>query len=360
MRLPATTGGPVRRPGLRSAAARTATAAGGAGRRVMPVVRALPRPGPRGRRALLIALLATLVLGGAYRFWLRDAPFASVDRVTVTGLSTEDAKRIRTALVSTARTMTTLHVERERLDEIVAGYPVVQALDIRTDFPHGMTIRVIEHEPAAMAVTSGGRVPVAADGTVLEGLPVNGRLPVVRSAGEIKGARLTAGAALGAVRIAGAAPAPLRRRVGEIERDGERGYVARLRNGPEIFFGGATHLRAKWIAAARVLADPETGGATYVDVRLPTRPAVGGLPVTQLTPAPTIAPPAALGDGSAPAGATAAPPATTAPVQPATSDPATEQAPPAEAPATTAPAPPQTPAAPTAEAGGGAAAAPSP
>ena len=110
---------------------------------------ALPRPGAARAPALLIALLATLVLGGAYRFWLRDAPFASVDRVTVTGLSTEDAKRIRTALVSTARTMTTLHVERDRLDEIVAGYPVVRALEIRTDFPHGMTIRVIEHEPAA-------------------------------------------------------------------------------------------------------------------------------------------------------------------------------------------------------------------
>ena len=168
--------------------------------------------------------------------------------------------------------MTTLHVERDRLDEVVAGYPVVRALEIRTDFPHGMTIRVIEHEPAAMAVTGGGRVPVAADGTVLEGLPVSGRLPVVRSAGGIKGARLAAGAALGAVRIAGAAPAPLRRRVREIERDGERGYVARLRKGPEIFFGGATHLRAKWIAAARVLADPETRGATYVDVRLPDTP----------------------------------------------------------------------------------------
>ena len=50
-----------------------------------------------------------------------------------------------------------------------------------------MTIRVIEHEPAAMAVTGGGRVPVAADGTVLEGLPVNGPLPVVRSAGRDQG-----------------------------------------------------------------------------------------------------------------------------------------------------------------------------
>ena len=136
------------------------------------------------------------MLGATYRLWLRDAPFASVDRVTVTGLSTDDAKRIRTALVSTARTMTTLHVERDRLDEIVASYPVVRALEVRTDFPHGMAIRVIEHEPAAMAVTAAGRVPVAADGTVLEGLPVDVPLPIVRSEDGVKGARLAARSAL--------------------------------------------------------------------------------------------------------------------------------------------------------------------
>ncbi len=61
--------------------------------------------------------------------------------------------------MSTARTMTTLHVERDRLDEIVAGYPVVRALEVRTDFPHAMTIRVVEHEPAAIAVTAAAACP---------------------------------------------------------------------------------------------------------------------------------------------------------------------------------------------------------
>ena len=61
----------------------------------------------------------------------------SVDRVTVTGLSTDDAERVRAALVSTARTMT--HPPRgagASSTQVVGGYPVVPALEVEADFPH--------------------------------------------------------------------------------------------------------------------------------------------------------------------------------------------------------------------------------
>ena len=68
--------------------------------------------------------------------------------------------------------------------------------------------------------------------------------------------------------------------------------MAELRDGPELIFGPATRLRAKWAAAARVLADLEARGASYVDLRIPSRPAVGGLAATTLTPvAPAGTPP---------------------------------------------------------------------
>ena len=57
-----------------------------------------------------------------------------------------------------------------------------------------------------------------------------------------------------------------------------------MRDGPELIFGDATRARAKWIAATRVLADPEAEGASYIDVRLPGRPAAGGLPAATLAP----------------------------------------------------------------------------
>jgi hypothetical protein len=56
------------------------------------------------------------------------------------------------------------------------------------------------------------------------------------------------------------------------------GVVADLRAGPEVRLGAPAGLREKWRAATRVLAEPSTAGAAYVDVRLPARPVTGGLP----------------------------------------------------------------------------------
>jgi cell division protein FtsQ len=170
-----------------------------------------------------------------------------------------------------------LHVDRGRLEDATAGYPAVRRLEVTTDFPHGLRIHVVEHEPAAVAVDSRGRVPVAADGTVLRGLPVEGPLPTVRAEVGLRGDRLADPDALGAARVAGAAPAPLRRRLESVSWEEDRGFVARLREGPELIFGSARRLRAKWAAAARVLADPEAEGASYLDLRVPGRPAAGGV-----------------------------------------------------------------------------------
>ncbi|MET0811192.1 MAG: hypothetical protein ABWY65_08780, partial [Thermoleophilaceae bacterium] len=98
---------------------------------------------------------------------------------------------------------------------------------------------------------------------------------------------------------------------------------------PELIFGDARRARAKWAAAARVLADPEARGASYIDLRIPGRPAAGGLP------AETVAPVAPAGHTATtvpnPAGAAA----TGAPAAPGTETPAA----PEDAPATVAPSP---------------------
>jgi cell division protein FtsQ len=263
---------------------------------------------PRAKRWLLIAAAVALVVAVGYRLWFRDSSFVTVEQVKVTGLTTKDAPRVRAALASAAHTMTTLHVRHDELEQAIAAYPVVRALDVRPDFPHALTIHVIEYRPAALA----GGLPVAGDGTILRGIPVEGSLPKIETRGAPHGNRLTDAAALHAARIAGTAPAALRPRLELIETRAQDGIVVQMRDGPELIFGDATRARAKWIAATRVLADPEAEGASYIDVRLPGRPAAGGLPAGTVTPV-------------APAGtAETAPPAGTTGV-----DPATEQLPPA-------------------------------
>jgi cell division protein FtsQ len=268
---------------------------------------------PRMRRRVLMVLAACLVLAAVFQFWLRDSPLVAVEDVKVTGLTTKDAPRVRAALAAAAHTMTTLHVDQAELEDAIAAYPVVRALEVQADFPHRLQIHVVEHRPAALI----GGLPVAGDGTILRGLPVEGRLPAIDARGNLNGDRLSDPVALHAARVAGAAPAPLRGRLERIDMRAEEGIVVELRDGPELIFGDARRVRAKWIAAVRVLADPEASGASYIDVRLPGRPAAGGLP------AETLAPVAPAGD------AELAPPAATAPTAPGV-DPATEQlAPPA-------------------------------
>ena len=279
----------------------------------------------RLRRWLLVAAAAALVLASAYQFWLRDSSLVAVENVTVTGLTTKDAGRVRASLVSAAHTMTTLHVQQQELEEAIAAYPVVRAIEVTADFPHGLAIHVIEHRPAGLV----NGLPVAGDGTILRGLPVEGKLPAIEARGDVQGNRLTDPAALHAAQVAGAAPAPLRPRLERIELRSGDGIVVRMREGPELIFGDATRIRAKWIAATRVLADPDAEGATYIDVRLPGRPAAGGLPAATLAPV-------------APAGTEpTVPPATGTAPDSTTVDPATDQlAPPVSTPQA-APAPPQ-------------------
>jgi cell division protein FtsQ len=342
----------------------------------------------RLRRSLLILAAALLLLGAGYQFWLRDSSLVAVEEVTVTGLTTSDSKRVRMALTAASRSMTTLHVDHEALERAVAGFPVVRELEVTTDFPHGLNIHVVEHVPAAVAVGESGRVAVAGDGTILQGVPVEKRLPTVEVEGAVGVERLRDPTALASAAIAGAAPAELRGRLSEVGEDGRLGQVAQLRNGPEVIFGDATRVRAKWAAAATVLADLEASGASYVDVRLPDRPAAGGLPAETIVPvAPagttSTVPPATTTDpaaattvdptaaGTVPSTGAAVPPAT-GPVPPTdgtvpapTAAPApgtvTQTTPPAPtaspAPATPAPAP----TAPVTDGtGGGAATAPSP
>lgn len=253
-------------------------------------LRAALTPGPRTRRRLLVGLVVAALLTAVYMLWLRDSSFVAIERVEVTGLTSRDADRVRVALASTAETMTTLHVDEARLQDAAAAFPVVARIEAQPDFPHGMTIRVIEHRPVAIADADGREQPLAGDGSILEGIKVEGDLPKIDLAVAMPQDRLGPGAARDAARVAGAAPPVIARRLESLAREGgARGVVAQLEDGTELVFGTPDRAAAKWVAALRVLADADADGATYIDVRIPERPVAGGLAAATVTPAPPVA-----------------------------------------------------------------------
>lgn len=313
-------------------------------------------PDPRLRRRLLVAALVAALIGGLYFLWLRDSSLVAVEQVSVTGLTSRDSDRLRAALTSIAKTMTTLHVEPERLERAAVAFPAVAAIEVTRDFPHGLTIHVIEHRPAAVVDVDGRSIPIAGDGSVLVGMPVEGDLPAIELSGALPQRRLPPGAARDSARVAGGAPPVIARRLESVGREGgSRGVVVQVEDGPEIVFGGAERVAAKWAAAVRVLADEEAAGAAYVDVRIPERPVAGGVAVETVTP---VAP---LGDTTADPSLAAPDPTVAAPVDPTAAapvDPAvdgTVVTPETAAPVVETPVDPAVP-----EAGGGAAVYPQP
>ena len=99
------------------------------------------------RLGLGLAVLSVLVTSGW--MWLRDSSFVAVRDVQITGVTASDGERVRAALQNAAQEMTTLHVREQALREATASFTSVEDLRVRTDFPHAMTIEVIERQPVA-------------------------------------------------------------------------------------------------------------------------------------------------------------------------------------------------------------------
>ncbi|HMJ37391.1 MAG TPA: cell division protein FtsQ/DivIB [Baekduia sp.] len=269
----------------------------------LPRTRAVPRL-PR-TAVWVLAVLALLVAGG---LWLRDSQLVAVNQVTVTGLTSPDSERVANLLENAARDMTTLHVRQDQLDAVVAPFPVVKAVEAEPDLPHGMRITVVENTAVAVVMAGGKKTPVAGNGLLLPDAAA-ASLPIVPLKVPATGDHVVDRAAMQGVAALAAAPAALRERVLHTSVTRQGGLTLTLRDGPELRFGGADRLAAKWAAASAVLADTSSAGASYLDLRYPERPAAGGLEdpatqsdpdavnaaeppaaTTQVTPAPGIAP----------------------------------------------------------------------
>ena len=252
----------------------------------MPSRIALPQPRaarlprlPRAHwRAAAISLAAVVVLFGGW-MWLRDSSLVRVSQVRVTGASGFGSAAVRSALDAAARDMTTLHFDETALRSAVARYPLVRDVRASAHPPHRLDIRVTERVPIGVIRTGGPPTVVADDGVLLRGVPADALAEIsarVPPGGARVGDRKTAAK----VAVLAEAPARLRARIQRVTL-GRYGLQARLRSGLVLRFGDGRNLGAKWIAAQQVMREPGAAGATYIDLRIPARPAAGGLTEAQ-------------------------------------------------------------------------------
>ncbi len=227
-------------------------------------------------RLLAAALAAVALLGGGW-LWLRDSSLVSVEHVSISGVAGPDAASIRSALTLAARNMTTLDVRVGQLRTAVAPYPVVKDLQVSTQFPHGLRIRVLEDLPVGALVAGGHAIAASGAGTVLHDVPA-GSLPSVPVGLLPGGSQVTDRNALRSLALLADAPRWLMARIQQVTTSPPHGLVVQLRSGPSLYFGDDSDLEAKWLAATEVLADPSSAGASYIDVTDPSRPAAGVSP----------------------------------------------------------------------------------
>jgi cell division protein FtsQ len=239
---------------------------------------------------MLAGVLLTVVGLALGWLWFRDSSFAAVERVTITGSGSSEQEQVRQALETTAQGMSTLRVDKHALEQVVEPFASVAGLRIRPDFPHELRIEVIEHEPVATVRTGGSSVPATGGGLLLDGVRA-GDLPTVTTKAPLDGRHVSDARTLAALRVAAAAPPELRARAERLFY-GPGGMTLDLSDGPDLIFGSGDDARMKWLAAARVLAEGSSAGATYLDLRVPKLVAAGGVgPIEpEPTPVPTVVP----------------------------------------------------------------------
>lgn len=234
----------------------------------------LPRPPQVSLRLVGAVVAAAVVLVGGW-MWLRDSSLVRVSQVRVTGTSGFGSAAVRSALDAAARDMTTLNVDEAALRSAVSRYALVRDVQATAHPPHRLDIRVIERVPIGVIRTGGTPTVVADDGTFLRGVPA-AALPEIGARVPPGGSRVRDRKTAAKVAVLAEAPAKLRGRILRVTL-GRYGLQARLREGLVLRFGDGQRLRAKWLAAQAVMRDPGAAEATYIDLRIPARPAAGGL-----------------------------------------------------------------------------------
>jgi cell division protein FtsQ len=223
---------------------------------------------------MVLAAVVLVVLLAVGWFWGRDSSLVQVQKVTVTGTAGSTGGEIERTLITTARAMTTLDFDPAKLRAAMAPYPVVKSIEVRTKFPHEAFVVVHRRTPVATIAMGGKDVPVSADGVLLTGTVAKG-VPALSAAKLPVAGRVTELAVLDETRVLAGATAAQRKQVTHIGT-GVNGVEVRLGSGPVAYFGDGVHPRDQWVALKRVLADPGSQGAAYIDVSVAERPAAGG------------------------------------------------------------------------------------
>ena len=241
----------------------------------------------RRRTIALSAFVAALVLSVWAAVW---SPLLRVDRVEVVGERSAMARRVRDATGLTEADNLLL-VSTSAVADRVEGLPWVADARVERRLPGTVRIRITERRPAIVLDLGTGAWTIDDRGRVLEGGRVSKRLPTLSgptAIGSIRpGDELRVPEVTGALRAWRSLPRPVRARVVALFAPTRERLTFALDDETIVRYGAPEHLGAKNSVLVALLRSIRAEGrsVSYIDVRVPTNPALG--PSTEPLPTPT-------------------------------------------------------------------------
>ncbi|MFN2587418.1 MAG: cell division protein FtsQ/DivIB [Actinomycetota bacterium] len=242
----------------------------------------------RGKKRKLLTVLGTLALLALVAWGAFWSPLLSVRDVKLTGARHTTAEEIAAA-AGLGPDDNLLLLSAGEVVEAATSLPWVADAEVERRLPGTVKVKVVERKPAlVVALGVAARWTIDARGHVLEAGQTDPGLPVIADAevGDIKpGARLSTAVMDEVLATWRSLPKRLASDVQAIFAPSLERISFTLVDGTQVRYGAAERLAAKnavLIALRERLAE-EGRAALYIDVRVPTSPAVGP-PPPELTP----------------------------------------------------------------------------
>jgi cell division protein FtsQ len=249
------------------------------------------------RRLILRISIVVALFGSLWAAFF--SPLLRVRAVDVVGAEHTAARDVvEAAELSTANNL--LLLSGDGVADRVAELPWVQSVEVDRMLPGTVRIRIEERRPALIVSLGAARWTIDGGGRVLESGEVRPGLPVLAGiqAGTVApGVDLKTTEARGALRVWSTLPDAIRKDVEAIFAPTLERITLVLADGTQVRFGAPEEAAAKneVLRALRAQLAAEGDLANYIDVRVPSRPAVsqtaptdpsatGGEPTPAATP----------------------------------------------------------------------------
>lgn len=249
----------------------------------------------KGRRRRLIgslAAVAVLALAVWIAFW---SPLLKVRDVKVVGGKNVSSADVA-AIAGLGSDDNLLLVSTSQVTAAVEELPWVREAKVDRRLPGTVRVRIVERKPAVVLSSGGDQWTLDRMGNVLTDGVATGGLPALAGidlAGVSVGERVADPAMRDALAAWRSLSPKIRAQVAAVLAPTPERITLSFSDGTQVRYGAARSMRAKNQVLAALLAElrADGGAASYIDVRVPTNPAISGAaPVATPTPSVTPAP----------------------------------------------------------------------